>query len=341
MTPLHIATSSFSRSALKPTQRDCSDANHATNVFLFQLLVVIAFLLLEVLFLPPEASLLAIPYKGLLQRLLPDIYSPETEVILHPYIASGLLFVAITTLVLFFASGMYTEKIAYANRYVPHVNRSLRSFNMYLNVRKPPLRSRFKFLSKPLSFFFPRTENERVRPNTNLSSRPPSPSPLSPSRSHSSSSSPARGSAAVPIPTIPPASNPRGELIFSSRVPRSFREGYERYRAAFERKRVEREQMQRRQKWIGWLTRWWDAAMPAAFGSAGNITPMRTLSTASTSTASRGRVPSSRSSTPPTIVSAVRQESMSHLLRSRNNASPSSGLARQSSPPPREREVVL
>jgi hypothetical protein len=53
-----------------------------------------------------------------LKRLLPDIYTDETDVALHPYFASGLLFVAVTTLVLFFASGLYAEKIAYANQSV-------------------------------------------------------------------------------------------------------------------------------------------------------------------------------------------------------------------------------
>ena len=85
------------------------------QVFLLQLLIVIVFLLSEVL-LPSRSSLLAIPYKLVLQRLLPDIYTPETEVVLHPYFASGLLFVSVTTLVLFFASGMYSEKIGYANK---------------------------------------------------------------------------------------------------------------------------------------------------------------------------------------------------------------------------------
>jgi hypothetical protein len=71
------------------------------QLFLLQLLVVIAFLLSEVL-LPPSSSLLAIPYKFILQHLLPDIYTSETEITLHPYVASGLLFVNVTTLVLFF-----------------------------------------------------------------------------------------------------------------------------------------------------------------------------------------------------------------------------------------------
>lgn len=48
--------------------------------------------------------------------MLPDVYTPDVEVTIHPYFASGLLFVSVTTLVLFFASGMYSEKIAYANK---------------------------------------------------------------------------------------------------------------------------------------------------------------------------------------------------------------------------------
>lgn len=82
------------------------------QVFLLHLLLVIVFLLSEVL-LSPSISLLAIPYTFVLQRLFP---ASETEITLHPYVASGLLFVSVTTLVLFFASGMYSEKIAYANK---------------------------------------------------------------------------------------------------------------------------------------------------------------------------------------------------------------------------------
>lgn len=86
-------------------------------VFLFQLLLIIAFLLLEVL-LPPDVSLLAIPCKLVLQRLLPDIYTAEREVHIHPFVSTGMLFVSVTTLALFFASGTYADKIAYANKCV-------------------------------------------------------------------------------------------------------------------------------------------------------------------------------------------------------------------------------
>lgn len=89
----------------------------ASSVFLAQLLVIIALLLVEVL-LPPDISILSIPYKAFLCWLIPEVYTADSLVILHPYITTGLLFVSVTTLVLFFASGMYSEKIAYANKYV-------------------------------------------------------------------------------------------------------------------------------------------------------------------------------------------------------------------------------
>ena len=77
-------------------------------MFLGQLLLVIAFLLTEVV-LPLESSILAAGVGCVM---------PEFRFNLHPYIARGLLLVSVTTLVLFFAGGMYSEKIAYANKYV-------------------------------------------------------------------------------------------------------------------------------------------------------------------------------------------------------------------------------
>lgn len=62
-----------------------------------------------------------------------------------------------------------------------------------------------------------------------------------------------RGSTNTVMATMPLSSNPRGELIFSSRVDKSFREGYERYRAAFERRREEKQREQRGRSWrVGW-----------------------------------------------------------------------------------------
>lgn len=120
------------------------------------------------------------------------------------------------TLALFFASGMHEEKIRYAYSYINHSNKALRPLNMYLNVRRPtalhlPFRSQ------------PKTAKRRV--------------------SHSGPS--------TVMAQIPPSTNPRGELIFSSRVDGHFEEGYKRYRAAFERRREERAREEAR------LFPWW------------------------------------------------------------------------------------
>jgi hypothetical protein len=84
-------------------------------VFLVQLIFAIVFLLCEALL---HTSFLSIPYQYLLRHAFPNAYGPDVEVRLHPYVASGLLFVSVTTLLLFFATGLYSEKIGYANRCV-------------------------------------------------------------------------------------------------------------------------------------------------------------------------------------------------------------------------------
>lgn len=86
-------------------------------VFLAQLILVICFLLSEVLL---QTSFLIIPYKLVLCYVFPEVYpsTADVDAQLHPYFTSGLLFVAVTTLVLFLATGVYAEKIGYANRCV-------------------------------------------------------------------------------------------------------------------------------------------------------------------------------------------------------------------------------
>ncbi|KAH9848010.1 hypothetical protein C2E23DRAFT_878857 [Lenzites betulinus] len=235
---------------LKTTAASLNRRKRRYQLFLLQLLIIIAFLLCEVVL---QTNLLGIPYTWLLRRALPELYPAHGGqagvVRVHPYFASGLLFVAVTTLVLFFASGMYSEKIGYANKYVPHANRSLRNFNMHLNMRQPPLRSKLPF--NPFAFLF-----ARPTPSSPPSPTSPTHAPTSthPRRNRSPSPSrAARRSSSVPIPPIPPASNPRGELIFSSRVDRGFRDAYDRYRAQFERRRAERERAARAQTWTGAL----------------------------------------------------------------------------------------
>ena len=160
---------------------------------------------------------------------------------------------------------------------------------MFLNVRRPPLR--LKFYWNPLLFFFPRP----VEPS--ITSGPPSPS--SPNRPGSTSTT-------RPIPPIPPTTNPRGELIFSSRIDRNFRDSYERYRSAFERKREVKEYNERHKKWYGKLLFW--ERPPTGSGA---FTPTRVSSLKATG---------SRSRTPPTpgggsIVMKQRERSGSPMRR--------------------------
>lgn len=155
-------------------------------------------------------------------------------------------------------------------RYVPHANRALRSLNMYLNVRQPPLRSKLPF--NPFALLFPRPapSSPPSPPAANLEARRRSPSPPR------LAGGAAKRSSSVPIAPIPPSSNPRGELIFSSRVDRSFREAYERYRSAFERRREEREREEYAATWLGWICvrvlrigAAGTGAVPAAAGAGG------------------------------------------------------------------------
>ncbi|EIW74066.1 hypothetical protein CONPUDRAFT_170351 [Coniophora puteana RWD-64-598 SS2] len=277
------------------------------QLFLVQLLLAIVFLSSEVLL---ETTFLSVSYRHLLRKAIPGLSIGPGGPSIHPYVAPGLLFVSVTALLLFFASGVYSEKIAYANRYVPHANKALRSFNMYLNMRQPPLRSRFSFLFKPWQLFFARPPADTH--NIGHQSRPSSPTKSG------------DRNASVPISPIPPTNNPRGELIFSSRVDRNFRESYERHRALFERRRDEREREEAYRTWLGWvmlhLRRPWrrtvtaetpaSAVPPGALASRTSSIASRTGAGSTRSTPNSSRrsspiprshrrmVPSSRSSTP-------------------------------------------
>ena len=175
---------------------------------------------------------------------------------------------------------------------------------MYLNVRKLPLRS--KFYWNPLSFFFPRPNDS---PTSSISRSPSPPGTRSASTTR-------------PIPTIPPAKSPRGELIFSSRVEKGFVESYDRYRSAFERKREEKEYTEWKKTWSGKLMFWQRPPTPAT-GAMQHPPPSRTASSSS-----RGR--GSRSGTPP--VSTSTQGSMAMRDRERSGSPPI-----QRSSPPREK----
>lgn len=116
--------------------------------------------------------------------------------------------------------------------YVPHANRALRSMNMHLNMRT--ISSPWKRLVPfPFSLVFPASSPTPQRTRTSTTTGAP-----------------------IPLPSIPPTKNPRGELIFSSRVDRPFKDGYERYRALFEKRRAERYH-QLRASQTGLRGLWW------------------------------------------------------------------------------------
>ncbi|CAK9779467.1 hypothetical protein CC85DRAFT_330751 [Cutaneotrichosporon oleaginosum] len=144
------------------------------------------------------------------------------------------------TLTLFFASGMHDDKIRYAHSYITHSNKALRPLNMYLNVRRPPTTwySLLSHLPLPASL-------------------KPSPAPLRAAPTKAAGPKGRRVSHGQQVMAqIPPSSNPRGELIFSSRVDPHFEEGYKRYRAAFERRREERAREEARLAGA-WWARWY------------------------------------------------------------------------------------
>ncbi|KAF7762678.1 hypothetical protein Agabi119p4_9271 [Agaricus bisporus var. burnettii] len=75
--------------------------------------------------------------------LLPEVYSVDSTVILDPYFTSGLLFVSVTTLALFFTSGTYYS----GNRLRQQICPSYKSSStMYFNTRQLPLRSNLLLL---------------------------------------------------------------------------------------------------------------------------------------------------------------------------------------------------
>ncbi|OCF34473.1 hypothetical protein I316_03988 [Kwoniella heveanensis BCC8398] len=162
------------------------------------------------------------------------------------------------TLALFFASGMYQEKIRYAHSYINHSNKALRPLNMHLNMRRPKTAflSYIPFVPLLSSSFSTKTSQSSSPSSLATISAPVSGKPFLGGKGAASSSSIGSNRKVSGTPnvmaTIPPSSNPRGELIFSSRVDKAFREGYERYRAAFERRREEKAREESRRNAKNW-----------------------------------------------------------------------------------------
>jgi hypothetical protein len=170
---------------------------------------------------------------------------------------------------------------------------------MHLNVRRPPFYARLPIPAFVLALFGrPPSPAPSFSPTSPL--RPPSP-PTSPRPSPADPSDPVTRTLptppphrhGVPLAPIPPTSNPRGELIFSSRVPASFTAAYVRHRAAFERRRTHYERELRGKTVLGrvqnLVTGLWEKDEVAAAHSPSS-TPA--------SVRSRTPVPGARLSTP-------------------------------------------
>lgn len=182
----------------------------------------------------------------------------------------------------------------FPRRYVSHANKTLRSFNMYLNVRPRPMSSMWimrvlrsshrteGIVSPPLTPITTATSRRRARDNFYSYSTPSTPSPAGTGKQDLGnlnlpdadsivtrapptppvSARPQRagggsGGGGAQITPIPPPTNPRGELIFNSRVDRTFRESYERYRTAYERAKEEWDRRayeeRARKAWWSWF----------------------------------------------------------------------------------------
>lgn len=246
------------------------------------------------------------------------VVSPRSSVFLQ-YSLAAVLMICLTTLFLFFASGMHAERIRSANKFVPQANRSLRSFNMYLNTRTSAS-SRWwslrrllrpdqttKATSKESSSLVSMVDKALNRGTTVSKSS---------SRLSSGASSPRRAA----LSSIPPSQNSRGELIFSNRVSPDFREGYERYRAAFERRRAEKIAAKRAQSW----KRWFDYLLARnSTQPANDSTPKRTQARSSRPSAAHSHpTRSSKHRTPRSGQSTTQPDSGSEMAAASDDAPP-------------------
>lgn len=133
---------------------------------------------------------------------------------------------------------------------MPQANRSLRLFNMYLNTRT----------LSPLALWFSRRADAAQPASQRSQAKATAETPTAPETPRNSTAADLQAARTPPrrtaMPSIPPTTNPRGEIIFSTHVSAAFRQGYERYRAAFERKRREKlnaQSLSKQSRLIRWL----------------------------------------------------------------------------------------
>lgn len=171
---------------------------------------------------------------------------------------------------------------------------------MHLNMRVQPT-SLIPFAPWPFTYLLPSSATSQqpvAIDGVTPSPKPPTTKPLA------SAAKPP-----IPIPAIPPTKNPRGELIFSSRVDRAFRDGYERYRGSFERRRAERYHDARagRKGIVGWW--WWLLGYRKGALAQANV-----AAAAAAPGAGRHARNASRDSTPPASKHTSRTPSPSGLV---------------------------
>ncbi|PLW21438.1 hypothetical protein PCANC_13633 [Puccinia coronata f. sp. avenae] len=177
-----------------------------------------------------EAFLVTIIVASLLLAYKTFIAISPYKLIHYLYVA--LFLVSITTLILFFATGMYTDQIAYAYKFIPQTNRALRPFNMFLitpstassltrasssgRVGRGPL---WLLMGLPFKQLFQR----RPPAAPSVAGRPPTDPASHLLTTHTKDET-------LNLTNI----NPRGEILFSSAVSPAFIDQYKLYRNQWE-----------------------------------------------------------------------------------------------------------
>ncbi|MBW0524613.1 hypothetical protein O181_064328 [Austropuccinia psidii MF-1] len=128
------------------------------------------------------------------------------------YLYLALFLVSVTTLILFFVTGMYTDQIAYAYKFIPQTNRALRPFNMFLATPQPqPLIS--SKLIKPSLLYSKSSNHSIINSYSTISNSSANPSLIDSNHLNL---------------------NTNGQLLFSSKVDSHFIESYQKYRHQWE-----------------------------------------------------------------------------------------------------------
>ncbi|KAE8228568.1 hypothetical protein CF326_g6494 [Tilletia indica] len=198
-------------------------------------------------------------------------YYADGAAMLRYYLWVGLFLFFSTTTFLFFASGLYSERIAAGATFVPQANRALRHYHLYLNTRtgagavedekrvaggssRPALSRATSWIWwPPSSSTTPDPPSEKEKPSTKKKGRFSDRDPMDddPIVTRAPSTPLRRPTTPTSTNQPPPSSNPRGELLLGPRVHPEFRAGYERYRAEFERRRAMRIEAQRKGRGFG------------------------------------------------------------------------------------------